>query len=86
MATCFSKNAKGPQRPGDPPPPDRPDLHILAAPTSDVLREQLASPLGFPPHGPEDLGIASSVGNPKTSGGGPAHRTTTGLTERLFCI
>jgi len=34
MATCFSKNAKGPQRPGDPPAPrptDQTCIFLLAS-------------------------------------------------------
>src|SRR5437016_12285104 len=56
--------------------------HSGAAPTSDVLREQLvdegliaqAPPLGFPPHGPKDLGIDPNGDQPSGSdpqGGAP---------------
>jgi len=49
MATCFSKNAKGPPRPGDPPPPDRPDFHILTGqclpgPSVACLRKRTERP------------------------------------------
>src|SRR5437016_6203103 len=51
MATCFSKNAKGPQRPGDPPPsgPTRLAYSCWTVPARDLLSRACRKERSGPP-------------------------------------